>query len=189
MKQALVIGSGSDIARELSARLDRDGWSVTSVAGRSWSIPVVLWDLLILAQGQLTPIGPFFDTSRYDWWKAVSLNGIAPLESMRTVWPQRKPGATVVFMCGPNMANPSMSYSAYRAGKAILEALVPTLNAEYPDTSFKILRPGVVNTKIHQQSVEAGERAANLERVMRIVHGEEKTVTHDEVYERLRALL
>ena len=119
----------------------------------------------------------------------MSLNGIAPLETLRTVWPQRKPGATVVFMSGPNMANPSMSYSAYRAGKSILEALVPTLNAEYPEARFRMLRPGVVNTKIHQQSIDAGERAANLDRVLRIVHGEEKTVTHDEVYERLKALL
>lgn len=189
MKQALVIGSGSDIAKELIARLDRDGWSVTGVAGRSWSLPMTSWDLLILAHGQLTPIGKFFETARYDWWKAVSLNGLAPLETMRTLWPQRKEGATVVFISGPNMANPSATYSAYRAGKAILEALLPTLNEEYPGTKFKMLRPGVVNTKIHKQTVEAGEKAANLERVLRIVHGEEKTVTHDEVYERLKVLL
>ena len=52
-----------------------------------------------------------------------------------------------------------------------------------------MLRPGVVNTKIHRQTLEAGERAANLSRVKAIVEGIEKTVTHDEVYEKLKALL
>ena len=67
--------------------------------------------------------------------------------------------------------------------------LLPTLNEEYPDTKFRMLRPGVVNTKIHQQTLNAGYRAANYKRVRAIVEGEEKTVTHDEVYERLKALL
>jgi short-subunit dehydrogenase len=87
------------------------------------------------------------------------------------------------------MANPSASYSAYRAGKAILESLLPTLTEEYPDTKFRMLRPGVVNTKIHKQTLEAGLRAANYERVQKIVSGEEQTKTHDEVYERLKQLL
>lgn len=189
MKQCLIVGTGSDIARELGERLKGDGWSVTGVPARTWSLPVVPWNLLILAHGQLTPIGKLFETQRYDWFSSVSVNGLAPLEVLRTVWPQRMDGATVVFIAGPNMANPSASYSAYRAGKAILEALIPTLNEEYPEVRFKMLRPGVVNTKIHRQTLEAGERAANLSRVKAIVEGIEKTVTHDEVYEKLKALL
>lgn len=189
MNQCLIIGTGSDIARELGERLKLDGWSVTGVPARTWSLPVVPWDLLILAHGQLAPIGHFFETPRYEWFSSVTINGLAPLEALRTLWPQRLQNATVIFIAGPNMANPSASYSAYRAGKAILEMLLPTLNEEYPDTKFKILRPGVVNTKIHQQTLEAGHRAANYRRVTGIVTGEEKTVTHDEVYERLKALL
>ena len=107
MNQALIIGTGSDIARELGERLKRDDWSVTGVPARTWSLPVVPWNLLILAHGQLTPIGKFFDTTRYDWFGAVSVNGLAPLDVLRTVWPQRLPNATVVFIAGPNMANPS----------------------------------------------------------------------------------
>src|SRR3990167_669370 len=189
MKQAIVVGSGSDIARELMERLKCDDWSVTGVPARTWSLPVVPWDLLILAHGQLTPIGSFFDTPRYDWFTSVSINGLAPLEALRTLWPQRLSDATVVFIAGPNMANPSATYSAYRAGKAILEMLLPTLNEEYPDTKFRMLRPGVVNTKIHQQTLNAGYKAANYGRVKGLVSGDEKTVTHDEVYERLKSLL
>jgi hypothetical protein len=43
----------------------------------------------------------------------------------------------------------------------------------------------VVRTKIHYQTLAAGERAANLERVRGIVEGSVQTNSHDEVYRRL----
>lgn len=189
MKSCLIVGTGSDIARELALRLKQDEWAVTGVPARTWSLPVVPWDVLLLAHGQLSPIGKFFDTPRYEWGATVAVNGLAPLEVLRTVWPQRNVGATVMFIAGPNMANPSASYSAYRAGKAIIEALLPTLTEEYPDVRFRILRPGVVKTKIHQQTIDAGERAANRIRVFGIMNGTEVTISHDEVYRRFKALL
>jgi NAD(P)-dependent dehydrogenase (short-subunit alcohol dehydrogenase family) len=188
MKSCLIVGTGSDIARELAIRLKRDEWTVTGVPARTWSLPVVPWDLLILAHGQLSPIGKFFDTPRYEWGACVAVNGLAPLEVLRTVWMQRNPDATVIFMAGPNMKNPSATYSAYRAGKAIIEALLPTLAEEYPDVRFRILRPGVVKTKIHDQTLQAGHKAANYIRVFGIVNGTEPTISHDEVYRRLKAL-
>src|SRR6267378_6846314 len=114
MRQAIIVGSGSDIASELMERLRRDDWTVTGVPARTWSLPVVPWDLLILAHGQLAPIGRFFETPRYEWFNSVTVNGLAPLEALRTLWPQRLQNATVIFIAGPNMANPSASYSAYR---------------------------------------------------------------------------
>jgi len=174
---AVIVGSGSEIGQNLAKRLQGDGWCIGTP-----------WDLLILCRGTLEPIGKFFDCNEREWLEGVWGN-MEPLSAMRNHWPQRKPGAQVVFLGGPNMAKPNETYSAYRCGKAVLEALAPTLNAEYREHRFHILHPGVVNTKIHQQTIAAGDRAANLERVKRIVNGEEKTVTHGEVYERLRALI
>ena len=87
------------------------------------------------------------------------------------------------------MAKASPTYTAYRAGKAILQELAGTLEAEYPDCKFRVLHPGVVNTKIHQQTLQAGHRAANYERVMKIVNGSEQSMTQESVYEKLKALL
>ena len=134
-------------------------------------------------------IGKFFELDEWAWIVALRINAIDVLTDLRALWPNRNPGAKVVFLGGPNIANPSSTYSAYRCGKAILEAIVPTLNAEYPEHRFAVLHPGVVNTKFHEQTLAAGERAANLERVKRVVSGEEKTVTHDEVYAKLLALV
>ena len=173
-----IIGPNSEIGRNIKKRLRAEGWGFTAP-----------WDLLIFCRGTMEPIGKFFDTRASDWEKAIRANSLNVLMQLRATWRDCAPKAKVVFLGGPNMANPSETYSAYRCGKSVLEAIVPTLNAEYPDNRFVILHPGVVNTKFHQQTIKAGARAANFERVQRIVNGEEKTVTHDEVYEKLKALI
>ena len=139
------------------------------------------WDLLILCHGNLEPIGKFFDCNPDRWVESVTVNGLYPLTCLRKAWPLRNQGAKVVFISGPNLKHPTQTYTAYRAGKAILAALVDTLNEEYPEVSFLMLHPGVVKTKIHYQSINAGARAWNFQRVMGIVNGMEKTVTHEEV--------
>jgi NAD(P)-dependent dehydrogenase (short-subunit alcohol dehydrogenase family) len=189
VSRALICGSGSEIAGEIGRRLLADGWDVDSVPGRSLATPKGPWDLLILAHGQLSPIGRFFECDTSEWVGGVMVNAIYPLACLRAAWPQRNEGARVIFMAGPNMTKPSPTYSAYRAGKAMLEALAGTLEAEYPGHRFRVLHPGVVNTKIHAQTLSAGSKAANYERVLKIVNGEETTVTHHAVYLRLKELL
>ncbi len=152
-------------------------------------IPGGMWDLLILAHGQLTPIDRFFECDMNEWVGSVMVNAIYPLSCLRAAWPRRKPGSAVIFIGGPNMSKTSPTYTAYRAGKAILEAMASTLEDEYPEHKFRVLHPGVVRTKIHEQTLRAGHRAANYERVMKIVNGKEVTNTHDDVYNRLKSLL
>ncbi len=187
--RCLIAGSGSEIAVGLRTRLEADGWEVSGVSGRSLLVPVGKWDLLILAHGQLAPIDRFFECDMSDWVEGVMVNAIYPLSCLRAAWPNRRERATVVFIGGPNMQKASPTYTAYRAGKAILEALAGTLEAEYPEHRFRVLHPGVVKTKIHEQTLRAGHKAANYERVMKIVNGSEQSMTHDGVYMKLKALL
>lgn len=186
--RAIIVGLGSEIAENIAVRLRRDGWLVDGCR-RYETLPSQCWDLALFAQGTMEPIGPFFQTDREDWEQALYVNALRPLIDLRRLWPQRMPGAKAVFMGGPNLAHPSATYSAYRCGKAMLESILPTLNAEYPECRFLMLHPGVVATKFHQQTIAAGDRAANLERVKRIVSGEEATVSHDEVYVKLLELI
>ncbi len=189
LQRALICGSGSEIATELKARLEQDGWGVSGVLGHSMTVPGGRWDLLILAQGQLTPIGKFFECPESEWIGGMMVNAVYPLSCLRSAWPHRNKDATVIFIGGPNMQHPSPTYSAYRAGKAVLEALVGTLQEEYPSHHFRILHPGVVKTKIHKQTLAAGSKAANYERAFKIMNGGEKTVGHAEVYQKLKELL
>ena len=187
--KATILGSGSDIAKELTNRLRLDGWEVSGASGHQRLVPIETWDVLILAQGTLNPIGKFFDTNIEEWRKGVEVNGDLPLNMLRAAWPYRNEKATVVFIGGPNLKHPTQTYTAYRAGKAMIQAIAETLGLEYPDTKFRIFHPGIVNTKIHLQTINAGSRAWNFKRVMGIVNGVEKTVSHDEVYEKFKRLL
>lgn len=186
--RCLIAGSGSEIAAGLHARLLIDGWEVDGISGHSMMVPMGHWDLLILAHGQLTPIDRFFECNESDWIGSMMVNSTFPLSCLRAAWPNRNAGATVIFIGGPNMLKQSPTYTAYRAGKAVLEALVDTLEEEYPSFRFKILHPGVVRTKIHEQTLAAGSKAANYERVFKMMNGGE-TVGHDEVYQKLKGLL
>ncbi len=186
---AVIVGLGSDIASNLAIRLTAEGWSVTGCSRSDPAFPSVRWDLAIFASGTMEPIGRFFETDKNEWAQAICVNALNVLSDLRALWPLRNEGAQVVFMGGPNMKNPSATYSAYRCGKAILESLCQTLNAEYSGHRFVVLHPGVVLTKIHQQTLMAGDVAANIERIRRVVNGEEQTVTHDEVYAKLKELI
>ena len=186
---AVIVGLGSEIARNLAIRLTADGWSVTGCSRRDPAFPSVHWDLAIFAAGTMEPIGRFFETDKNEWAQSVCVNALNVLSDLRSLWPLRNEGAQVVFMGGPNMKHPNATYSAFRCGKALLEAIVLPLNHEYPEHRFMVLHPGVVRTKIHQQTIAAGHRAANIERIRRVVSGEEQTVTHDEVYAKLKDLI
>lgn len=187
--RCIIAGSGSEIAQGLAERLRMDGWDVSATSGRSITTPPGRWDLLILAHGQLDPIGRFFDCDMSEWVGGVMVNAVYPLSCLRAAWGERNEGATVIFLGGPNMQRTSPTYTSYLAGKAVLEAIAGTLDAEYPGIRFRVLHPGVVNTRIHKQTLAAGRRAANYERVMKIVNGTEPSNSHDAVYNRLRALL
>ena len=189
-RHCILIGATSEIAQGIASRLQTDGWTITGLTRHAqFTQPLPKWDLFIVAQGTMEPIGRFFETPVVEWQYAMDVNAMKPLRWLRIAWPQRNPGACVVFLGGPNMARMTPTYTAYRASKSIIESICGTLEMEYPGHRFRVLHPGVVQTRIHQETIRAGHRAANYERVKRIVSGEEKTVTHDEVYAKLKGLI
>ena len=187
LRHCVIFGTGSDIAKEIAKRLEKDGWTVSGTNRHSRVAPTERWDLLIVAQGTMEPIGKFFSTDDDAFREAVAVNALEPLSLLRAVWPNRKYGAKVIFIGGPNLAKVTPTYTAYRASKALIASMVETLNVEYPANKFVLFNPGVVKTKIHWQSVAAGSNSANHDRAKAILEGEEPTVSHDEVYTRLMA--
>lgn len=192
LKEACIVGMGSDIGSNIAERLEKDGWEISGTTRKDLDLSQFLdappkgrWDLLLIVAGTLEPIGDFFSTDAEEWERAVRVNALGPLRVLRSVWPARKAGATVVFFGGPNLSKDTPSYTAYRAGKALLASLVGTLNSEYCGTKFVMFDPGVVNTKIHKQSIKAGHRAANYQQVLEIVAGVRPSVGYDEMYGRL----
>ena len=160
---ALILGSKSDIFKEMLILMVDDGWSVHD----GIRFPKQPWDLCICFIGRVAPVGLWHDVSDEEWEKSIESNLIAPVRLLRSVWGQRKPGASVCFMAGSNPQMVMAGYSAYNAGKMALLKVCEQLDHESGDTKFFALGPGIVLTKIHNATLEAKWHNPKLEQAMK----------------------
>lgn len=187
---ATFIGAKSDICQELMKRFGADQWQVSGWARGDKYPPAMPWDLLVIGVGVLDPIGRFFEMEDHEWEANVDSNAFLPLRMLRRLWRWRRPQASVCFFSGAGVSQSARTYSAYSASKIMLMKMAELLDDEEPVTKFFILGPGMVRTKIQAQTVKAGERAANHERIIQFMdkgdsrHGE--GTSHDKIYKCLR---
>jgi NAD(P)-dependent dehydrogenase (short-subunit alcohol dehydrogenase family) len=120
-----------------------------------------LWDTLVSAVGLLDPIGPFFSTNFDDWESSGITNSSAQLRVLHAVHGLRNPAglSKVLFFAGGGTNGPFDNYSAYCLGKLALIKMTELLDSECPDLQVSIIGTGWVNTKIHHQTLAAGEAA------------------------------
>jgi len=103
------------------------------------------WDTFIGAVGQLDP------------------NSVGQLRLLREIYPLRRRDtlAKVAFLVGGGINGPFRNYSAYCLGKILLVKACELLHDEAPDVHAVAIGTGWVDTKIHRQTLEAGERAGD----------------------------
>lgn len=143
------------------------------------------WDVLVIAAGTEEPVGPFWECDEDAWDQGVQVNALAPLRLVRCLYPMRnKSGApSVAFFSGSGTNNAVPAYSAYSASKIMLIKMCELLDAESPDTSFFIIGPGIVRTKIHQQTLRASERSGdNYHKVVKFLGSANPGTSHDDIY-------
>lgn len=119
------------------------------------------WNILISAPGLLEPIGRFFSLDFDAWEKSVIINSTAQLRVLHAVYEHRDPLSVskVVFFAGGGTNSPFDSYSAYCIGKIVLLKMTELLDSEYPELQVSIIGTGWVDTKIHRQTLSAGDAA------------------------------
>ncbi|MEI7682433.1 MAG: SDR family oxidoreductase [Betaproteobacteria bacterium] len=127
------------------------------------------WDVLVVASGTTEPIGPFAATDFDEWAQSIEVNFTSQMRITHRLLPSRRTDAPtapcVVYFAGGGTNNATTNYSAYTVSKLALIKMCELLDAEMPGLRFAILGPGWVNTKIHHETLRAGERAgANLAR-------------------------
>jgi NAD(P)-dependent dehydrogenase (short-subunit alcohol dehydrogenase family) len=144
------------------------------------------WDVVVVAAGTEEPIGPFFASASEAWERGLAINAFGPLRLLRGVYPLRRRdgGAHVALLAGAGTNGPAPAYSAYSAAKILLIKLCELLDAECPDTSFFIIGPGIVRTKIHEETLRAADRSGeNLRKVQAFLASEHPGTSHDEIYQ------
>jgi NAD(P)-dependent dehydrogenase (short-subunit alcohol dehydrogenase family) len=147
------------------------------------------WDILVVAAGTEEPIGTFWQCAPDAWDENIRINALAPLRLVRGLYPSRNISGTpsVAFFSGSGTNNAAPEYSAYCASKIFLIKMCELLDAESSDTNFFIIGPGVVRTKIHEQTIRAGERGgANYQKVVEFLGSNNPGTSHDEIYACLR---
>jgi NAD(P)-dependent dehydrogenase (short-subunit alcohol dehydrogenase family) len=143
------------------------------------------WDLLVLAAGTEEPIGPFFAEDPDSWDQGVAVNALGPLRFLRGVYPLRNQlmAPAVAMFSGAGTNGTAPSYSCYCASKILLIKMCELLDSESQDTSFFIVGPGIVRTKIHDQTLAAGARSGNnLQKVGDFLNSPSKGTSHEDIH-------
>lgn len=197
-RTVLILGGGSDIGRALAGRyIEQESRVVLTcrepleVAGATTLYPCdvtspvdiariahaaysIQWDTLISVVGTTEPIGRFTSLNFEAWQKSITANALGQLQAFHALWPHRKPNATVnvCFFAGGGTNNPFTNYSAYALSKIALIKMAELLDDEEPELNCFVVGPGYVKTKIHEQTLAAGERAgANLDKTRKFLDG------------------
>ncbi|MCR9214740.1 MAG: SDR family oxidoreductase [Proteobacteria bacterium] len=145
----------------------------------------LVWDHFISAVGLLSPIGKFVDLKARDWKKSVIVNSLQQLELLHHLYPYRRSGDTgkVAFLVGGAINRAFANYSAYSLGKVMLVKFCELISDETPDLHCVAIGTGWVASKIHDQTLAAGEAAGdNLETTQSFVDTQETGTPINDIY-------
>lgn len=147
------------------------------------------WDVLVVAAGTEEPIGSFWGCDEDSWDECVQINALGPLRLVRKLYAIRNVAGTpaVAFFSGSGTNSAAPDYSAYCASKIMLIKMCELLNSESPDTSFFIIGPGIVRTKIHEQTLRAdAKNVRNHQRVVSFLSSPDPGTSHDDIFDCLQ---
>lgn len=123
----------------------------------------LFWDEYISAVGLLEPIGHFVDLPASSWRQSIMINSLHQLELLHHLYPYRRPTASgkVAFLVGGAINRAFANYSAYSLGKVMLVKFCELISDETPDLHCVAIGTGWVASKIHEQTLAAGDAAGD----------------------------
>lgn len=145
------------------------------------------WNLFVSCAGTMEPIGKFFSLDFDQWESSVIVNSTAQLRVLHGLWPSRSKSSQtdIMLMAGGGTNSPFTNYSAYCLSKISLIKMCELIDDEEPEANAFIIGPGFVQTRIHRETLNAGENAGE---------GYHKTLTFletpgtsfDDIYDNMR---
>jgi NAD(P)-dependent dehydrogenase (short-subunit alcohol dehydrogenase family) len=142
------------------------------------------WDVLVISIGALEPISSFLATDFNVWKQSFDVNFFGQLQLLHSLHSFHAPDSTVIFFTGGAPNGVLEQYSAYSVAKIGLTKMVEYLDYEDENVKYVIIGPGWVNTKIHEQTIRASEKAGlNLERTEEFLKKEGEGTPILEIYD------
>ncbi len=120
-------------------------------------------DILVNNAAVLGPIGPAWENDPVAWQATLAVNVVGAFLLCRAVVPTMisSGGGKIINLSGGGSADPFPRYSAYAASKAALVRFTETLAVELAEHNIQVnaIGPGMVATRLHQQTLAAGDQA------------------------------
>tara|TARA_Y100001968_G_scaffold330035_1_gene380807 strand:- start:1817 stop:2605 length:789 start_codon:yes stop_codon:yes gene_type:complete len=159
---------------------------------RNWLNDINSWDLFISLIGTQEPVGRFEDISPDRWVEGVNNNSLYQIGALIQCLPYRnkKSMSNVIFFAGGGTNSATPYYSAYTLGKISLIKAVELLDSELENVKVTILGPGWVNTKIHNATLNAKEKAGqNYQKTISMLKSNDKLNPISKVIEDIHKLI
>ena len=120
-------------------------------------------DVLVNNAGIYGPIGPAWENDPHHWKQTLTINLVGTFLMCHRVVPEmiRAGRGKIVNMSGGGAALPFPRFSAYAVSKAAVVRFTETLAVEVADHNIQVnaVSPGFVATRLHEETLAAGERA------------------------------
>jgi NAD(P)-dependent dehydrogenase (short-subunit alcohol dehydrogenase family) len=120
-------------------------------------------DGVIHAAGVLGPIGSILEIDDPDlWWETLRINLFGTFLVTRAAARRMKAagGGRIVLYAGGGASAPFPNYTSYACSKVAVVRFTETVAQELaPDVEVNCLAPGFVLTRMHQETLAAGEKA------------------------------
>jgi NAD(P)-dependent dehydrogenase (short-subunit alcohol dehydrogenase family) len=123
-------------------------------------------DVLVNCAGVYGPIGLLTDNDLDEWERGLRVNLLGTLYACREVIPGMvaRGRGSIINLSGGGATAPLPNFSLYAVSKAGVARLTDTLAAELAGTGVRVnaIAPGLVDTKLQNDVLDAGERAGPL---------------------------
>lgn len=123
------------------------------------------WDCLMIATGNVAPVGPFELNSIQEWQDSFQTNFLGPMHFIHDMLRLRNKDLVkqpaVILFSGSGTNDSPQHYSAYTISKVALIKACEILDGEISDVKFSIIGPGIVDTKIHEPTISSKEEYPN----------------------------
>jgi NAD(P)-dependent dehydrogenase (short-subunit alcohol dehydrogenase family) len=122
-------------------------------------------DGVVHAAGEYGPIGPVVTVDPDAWWDAMRVNLFGTFQVAREACKrmiEQGVRGSIVLMSGGGAATPFPNYTAYACGKVGVVRFTETLALEDAAHGIRVnaVAPGFVATRLHEQTLAAGEALA-----------------------------
>jgi NADP-dependent 3-hydroxy acid dehydrogenase YdfG len=138
------------------------------------------WDLLMVSPATMKPIARFDKCKWNEWESSFKLNCLRQFQIVHGLLKYQSRSSELdplLFLwSGPGTNNAPLYYSAEITAKIAQIKFCELLDVEFSDLRTVIVGPGWVNTKVHNETIEAGESAeSNYSRTKEIIQSDQVT--------------